>query len=156
MPDGNAKPTFTATSGRFGEATHVGQGIYLAEYTPGEAGDVSIKATLGSELQSDTDTLVLLPKRDGTSLQSDGWFASGPQRVTANSPDCLRYLGRGLRYRSSGLAEVRPALRPGGQFCVVKDGDVPELRGFEENAAAAGFYVVRREQIEAEGVKFTL
>ncbi|NCG17698.1 MAG: hypothetical protein GWP91_01600 [Rhodobacterales bacterium] len=95
--DGNTKPTFTATSGSFGESTHVGQGIYLAEYTPGEAGDISITATLGSELQSDTDDLVLLPKRDGTSLQS---------HVSTNPVAHVVVLPTASQMRSDGMSSL--------------------------------------------------
>lgn len=47
-------------------------------------------------------------------------------------------------------------LRPAGRFAVVKDGGVSALRDFSTDAAAAGFSVVRQEDIEGEGVCFTL
>jgi len=57
---------------------------------------------------------------------------------------------------SAGLSEVRRVLRPDGHFAVVKDGGVRALRSFGKEVAAAGFRVESEEQIEAEGVAFTL
>ena len=57
---------------------------------------------------------------------------------------------------AAGLAEVRRVMRPGGLFCVVKDGGVQSLRTFREQATANGFTVQSEEHIEGDGVTFTL
>lgn len=64
------------------------------------------------------------------------------------------------RDKARGLDEVRRILRPNGQFVVVKDGGLPggkkARQAFVEALALAGFVVSREEQIEGEGVRFTI
>lgn len=62
--------------------------------------------------------------------------------------------------KARGLDEVRRILRPNGQLVVVKDGGLPvgkkARQVFVEALARAGFVVSREQQIEGEGVSFTI
>lgn len=62
--------------------------------------------------------------------------------------------------KERGLGEIRRVLRPKGCLVVVKDGGLPggaeARRAFVEILTRAGFAVAREEQIDAEGVSFTL
>ena len=62
--------------------------------------------------------------------------------------------------KGRGLSEIRRILRPAGRLVVVKDASVPGERGarraFVDALAQAGLVVSREEQIEGEGVRFTL
>lgn len=62
--------------------------------------------------------------------------------------------------KERGLEEIRRVLRSEGRLVVVKDGSIPgsakARRAFVEAVSGARFAVIRREQIDGEGVSFTM
>lgn len=66
-PDAAAKPVFSATSGEVSAATHEGDGIYVATWTPGdgdEGGKATVSVKLGaSKVQEDTIEVITTPRR---------------------------------------------------------------------------------------------
>ncbi|MEQ1569283.1 MAG: Ig-like domain-containing protein, partial [Myxococcota bacterium] len=70
-PDENARPTFTVPSGSVSEVTHRGEGVYEATWHPGGAlGVGQVKASLGSEVQTDVIPVVGVAPRATVTLSA--------------------------------------------------------------------------------------
>jgi ubiquinone/menaquinone biosynthesis C-methylase UbiE len=62
--------------------------------------------------------------------------------------------------KTRGLSEISRILKPAGRLAMVKDGGVPEAAGkaraLDQTLEAAGFTILKRQNIEADEIKFTL
>jgi len=96
QPDGNAKPTLTASRGEVNKPVHIRDGIYEVEYTPSaEPGPVTLSAGLGNDIQSDSLSTELLPLREGL----EATISDNPVRHVVLIPE-------GTQVRSDGVSEM--------------------------------------------------
>lgn len=85
VPDEQAAPAFTVSSGSVGSAKHLGGGIYEAGWTPGAAaGSAKVSVTLGSEVQSDAlETALIQPPVATMELSVEGTLPASGGPFTA-------------------------------------------------------------------------
>jgi len=148
QPDGNAKPTITASTGELNKPVHIRDGIYEVEYTPSaEAGPLTITATLGNDTQTDAASSEVLNLRDGLTAT----VSKNPLRHVILVPEATQV-------RSDGVSEmplrvitvdgygypvpnvdVTLSLRTGG-------GSLPESVKTDANGLASVHYLAGREE----------
>ncbi len=148
-PDGNAKPKLTASVGALNKPVHIRDGIYEVVYTPAaEPGPLTITASLGNDVQTDTMDSELLAKRGGDLIAAT---THNPVRHIVVVPEADQIRSDGVSELPLRIVtidayghpvpnvEVKLRVHTGG-------GNIPETLTTDENGIGGVNYLAGREE----------